>query len=119
MQDRSVFNVIERSEVKSVIVDGDVDLTNSGVFEAMIEGAAAQAPRIVVDLAACSYLDSSGLGVLIRCYNAHGDRIRIVLPQDGGARRVFDITGLSSALPAFESFDDAARRDVGAAQPGA
>jgi anti-sigma B factor antagonist len=109
------FRVIERGDAQSVVVETDVDLTNFAELEATIERAAAQPRPIVVDLAACTYLDSSGLGVLIRRYNALGDQLRIVLPENGSARRVFDITGLTEALPAFETFDEAVTAEAGAA----
>jgi anti-anti-sigma factor len=117
MEDGS-FRITEHGEARSVVVESDVDLSNFAELEATIERAAARARRVVVDLRSCTYLDSSGLGVLIRRYNAYGDQLRIVLPQNGNARRVFDITGLTSGLPAFESFDEAARSEPGAAPQG-
>ncbi|MGP6156282.1 MAG: STAS domain-containing protein [Vulcanimicrobiaceae bacterium] len=109
------FCVVDRGNMGSVVVEGDVDLTNFAELEAMIQSAATQAQGVVVDLASCTYLDSSGLGVLIRRFNVHGDRMRIVLPRNGGARRVFEITGLTGALPAYESFDEAVRNGGAAA----
>ncbi len=106
------FCIVEDRNLRRVVVDGDVDLTNASAFEAAIRSAACEARRVVIDLGRCTYLDSSGLGVLIRSYNLHGDRLRIVLPRDGGPRRAFEITGLSYALPSFESLDDASRGDA-------
>ena len=63
------------------------------------------ATRLVVDLAAVSFLDSTALGAVVRSLREVGERggqALVVLP-DGAARRIFEITTLDSALPVAES----------------
>lgn len=66
-------------------------------------------PRIVADLSAVSFLDSTALGVLaraVRTFGASGSRVRVVLPT-GSARRIFEITTLDRALPVAATRSDA------------
>ena len=62
------------------------------------EGAAA--PRVVLDLAAVGFLDSTVLGTIVgvlrRAREAGGD-VKVVLPE-GPARRIFEITGLEKVV---------------------
>ena len=71
-------------------------------FTAAIEGAAglAAAPRVVLDLAAVAFLDSTVLGTIVgalrRVREAEGELV-VVLPEMQ-ARRIFEITGLDRVL---------------------
>ncbi len=61
----------------------------------------AGADRVVVDLEAVSFLDSTALGVVVRAVRGIDERSgssRIVLPA-GPARRIFEITTLDRVLP--------------------
>ena len=61
--------------------------------------------RVVVDLEAVSFLDSTALGALVRSLQQITDRggeARIVLPASA-ARRIFEITTLDRVLPTSES----------------
>lgn len=63
----------------------------------------------MVNLAGVTFLDSSGLGVLVRTSNhveSHGGVVRIVAnhPQ---VVKVLEITGVTSALPVFRTLDEA------------
>jgi anti-sigma B factor antagonist len=61
--------------------------------------------RVVVDLAAVSFLDSTVLGILVRAIrdvDGRGGEVRVVLPG-GNARRIFEITTLDRVLPVADS----------------
>lgn len=61
--------------------------------------------RVVVDLQAVSFLDSTALGVVVRALREveeRGGNSRIVLPS-GSARRIFEITTLDRVLPVASS----------------
>jgi anti-anti-sigma factor len=61
--------------------------------------------RIVVDLTAVSFMDSTVLGLLVRAVrdvSGRGGAIRVVLPQSTG-RRIFEITMLDRVLPVSDS----------------
>jgi anti-sigma B factor antagonist len=66
---------------------------------------AAKEDRVIVDLQAVSFLDSTALGVVVRALREVDDRggaARIVLPE-GPARRIFEITALDGVLPVAPS----------------
>ena len=68
-------------------------------------GEVAPGQRVVVDLDAVSFLDSTALGVVVRTLreiDERGDASRIVLPK-GPARRIFEITTLDRVLPVESS----------------
>jgi anti-sigma B factor antagonist len=61
----------------------------------------ASSTRIVVDLRAVSFLDSTALGIVVHAVREledRGERALVVLPR-GSARRIFEITTLDRALP--------------------
>jgi anti-sigma B factor antagonist len=91
-------------------------VTASGELDAFVApelqsafGASSGDSRIVVDLTAVSFMDSTVLGLLVRevrDVDARGGAIRVVLPG-GTGRRIFEITTLDSILPVADSRSDA------------
>ena len=74
-----------------------------------LEGAFAEVvvfDRVIVDLAAVSFLDSTALGTLVhqvrRVQALDGAAVRVVLPE-GTGRRIFEITTLDRVLPVAPS----------------
>lgn len=98
----------ERGEDMIVEVRGEVDLSTAPVLDQRLSQLS-DLHKLVVDLSGVSFLDSSGLGVLVRTSNkleAHGGVIRLVVnhPQ---VLKVLEITGLSSTLSVFRTLDQA------------
>ena len=96
---------IDRSAaVPVVVVRGELDAyAEPDVLSAFAE--VRDEPRIVVDLAAVSFLDSTALGAVVRSLRQlkeRGGDARVVLPATT-ARRIFEITMLDRALPTSES----------------
>jgi anti-sigma B factor antagonist len=84
-----------------VVVRGEVDVATAPVVLAELHRLLdAGVSHIVVDLAAMEFIDSSGLGVFVgalRRMRDTGGRLELVNLQPG-ARRVFDVTGLTEAF---------------------
>ena len=89
-----------------VEVGGEIDLHSAPQLRAtLLKPTEGEKPRLVVDLSEVSFIDSTGIGVLVEALK----RAR----EAGGAlhfcgasprvRRVFEITGLLRVLPLFES----------------
>ena len=98
----ATFRVEQRSQGAVVFASGEIDIyTAPGLREAMLS-ALRRSARVVVDMTAVTFLDSSGLAVLIDALKS-GDRGREVSPRLVGptplVRRVLDITRLSEMLP--------------------
>jgi anti-sigma B factor antagonist len=92
---------LERESSAAVVrATGELDAYAAPDLAATLR-AVAREPRILADLGAVSFLDSTALGVLVRAvrtFDANGSRVRVVLPT-GSARRIFEITTLDRALP--------------------
>jgi anti-sigma B factor antagonist len=92
-----------------IVVHGDVDLATAPELRAACESAIAAAPDVVrLDLGELTFLDSSGISVLVK---AHQELQRqggsLVLHRlDDRTRRVLDVAGLSDF---FERSDQPAR----------
>src|SRR6266508_1678182 len=65
--------------------------------------------HLVVDLEQVSFLDSSGIGVLIsvrRRIREHGGSLRLTAPSPH-VRRVLELTGITTLLPTYATLDEA------------
>jgi anti-anti-sigma factor len=95
----------ERHEHVAVVrASGELDAFAAPDVESAF-AAARSAPRVLADLGAVSFMDSTVLGLLVRTareLDAAGTSFRIVLPA-GAARRIFEITALDRVLPVAET----------------
>ena len=81
----------------------------SAALEKCVAGLLPHRPHIVLDLSDLQFIDSSGLGLLVRCLararSAHGGlKLCAVSPKIGEVLRV---TRLASSFDSYESADDA------------
>jgi anti-sigma B factor antagonist len=78
-----------------VSVMGDVDLATALAFEQTLLGATEEGTgEIIVDLTACSFLDSRGLGALVatRARLKHSNRRLALVLSNPNVMRIFQIT---------------------------
>ena len=99
------ITVEDHGGVAVVALLGEHDLSTAAEVEEALQPAAA---GTVVDLTGTTFLDSSTLGALIAAARECTQRespFAVVLPDDPSspARRIFDLTGLISALPVASS----------------
>jgi anti-sigma B factor antagonist len=81
---------------------GEIDIyTGQQLRDALREALAARPAQIVIDMAAVTFIDSSGLGVLIAAFKrAQDSGIQLALQAPTGrVLRVLELTGLHRALP--------------------
>ena len=95
-----------------LVVDavGEIDMATAPQLAAALGAVSDRATRVVVDLSAVSFLDSSGLSALVQARRELAGRevsFRTVSPKDQVLRRVFEITQLTKELGVVESLDDA------------
>jgi anti-sigma B factor antagonist len=100
---------VEREDGATVVfAEGELDaFAAPDMREAF--GQISGASRVVADLSAVSFLDSTALGVLVRALRELGEdggAARVVLPR-GTARRIFEITTLDRVLPVSDSRENA------------
>ncbi len=79
-----------------IAIGGAIDLANASELEARLDRLARETDRVVLDLSALEFLDSSGLAVLVRLHNRVAD-VRVVHPTPA-VRRIIEITGLDEAF---------------------
>jgi anti-sigma B factor antagonist len=95
-------------------VTGEVDVyTAPRLRERLVELVSEGKRRIVVDLEAVEFLDSTGLGVLVgglKRVRANDGDLTLVCTQSR-ILKVFEITGLTAVFPIFESVDAATSGD--------
>ena len=64
------FQLAAAANVATVMVIGEIDLSVCDELQSVVDDALAQYPTVLVDLAECTYMDSSGLRVLIGAVGA-------------------------------------------------
>jgi anti-sigma B factor antagonist len=87
-----------------VRVDGDLDMAGAASLEEALSEAAEQ-PYVVLDLSACTLLDSAGVRVIATAVGA-AERVAVVT-SDPGIERVLEITALDTMVAVHPSVDDA------------
>jgi len=88
---------------------GELDLYNAHLVREELQAAAARKPeRLVLDLAAVTFIDSTGLGVLIEARARMTDRGAFLLVSPGvETRRALEISGLDRHFIVHDSLDAA------------
>ena len=99
-----------RDDVSVVTVAGEVDVYTAAQLRAVLdEEIGAGNARLIVDLDGVSFLDSTGLGVLVgrlKLVRNSSGWLRIVCTNDR-ILRVFRITGLDKVFGIHDSLDEA------------
>jgi anti-sigma B factor antagonist len=99
------------TEPPAFAVDGDVDLATAPALEEALEAAVRDSVgALVVDLTRVSFIDSTGLQVLLRIRGLLGreDRALALVCPHGPVRRVFELAGVSDVFALYPTRDAAA-----------
>ena len=104
------LDVTEHDGVAVLAVQGEVDVyTAPRLREKLVELVTQGKHRIVVDLEAVEFLDSTGLGVLVgglKRVRSHDGDLSLVCTQHR-ILKVFEITGLTKVFAIYDSVDAA------------
>ncbi|NLG79384.1 MAG: anti-sigma factor antagonist [Firmicutes bacterium] len=101
-----------------VRLSGELDLGTAPEFRAKLEEELDAKPditRIFLVLRDVTFIDSSGLGAILGRYRrlrAHGGGLFAIAPSPQ-VRKVFDLSGLTSIIPVYETEDEAWARASG------
>jgi anti-sigma B factor antagonist len=101
---------IEREHGAIVVsLAGELDLYNAQtVREALLECCAESPERLIVDLSAVKFIDSTALGVLIEARTRMSNRRGFMLASPGlETRRALEISGLDRHFSVHDSVGDA------------
>ncbi|HEU5251815.1 MAG TPA: STAS domain-containing protein [Solirubrobacterales bacterium] len=106
------FNVSEqdlRPGCRDVQIEGELDLAVAGRLDEALAAAAAECTHVLVGLARCEFIDSSGIAVILRAHTrmaADGNRLAVYGPTDQ-VMRVLSMTGLTANGLVFDSAEEA------------
>src|SRR4051812_32656061 len=98
------------SRIHLVAPQGEIDLATANELKnSLLDAIETNARCLIVDLSDVSFVDSTGLGVLLfvqRRMEASGGRI-VTVCGDPLVRRIFEVTGVMSVLSVVETRSDA------------
>ncbi|GLU47550.1 anti-sigma factor antagonist [Nocardiopsis ansamitocini] len=94
-----------------IALAGEIDIATEDDFRATVLQAAVDSPnsRVVLDCAQLTFIDSSGLRVLIQCHKAgkeHGSRLFVAAPSERIAQ-ILRVTAIDTRIPVHPTADDA------------
>lgn len=93
--------VVSHEDRQTLVLRGDLDIASAGQLEAVIrEACSSGTPGLVLDLGEVTYMDSSGLRVIIaagRLCEELGNELELV-PGPPEVQRLFELMGLSENL---------------------
>lgn len=104
---------VEQPSAGLIVVSpaGELDLSNGESFEEAISDARAKEPAtLVLDLTGLTFMDSSGLRILLDTWNEAklAERgLTLVVPKEGLVRRILEISGCDGILPIVDRLDEA------------
>lgn len=105
-----VVQVEERGGWAVARVSGDLDLTTAPrLRERLVQVVVGGQPRVVLDLQAVSFVDSTGLGVIVgvlKRTRSQGGDLRLVSTRSG-LRKILEMTGLDHALSLAATVEEA------------
>jgi anti-sigma B factor antagonist len=109
LREAPVNGVQERDGAVVVELAGELDLYNAHTVRDALLGQAEKKPeRLVVDLSRVTFIDSTGLGVLIEARTRLPNRRAFMLASPGlETRRALEISGLDRHFAVHDSLDAA------------
>lgn len=112
MSDGSPFDAWceRREDAVVVVVTGELDLDSAEKLRELLRSPDAQAPTVVLDLRGLTFIDSSGLSVIVGEYHrARSEQFRFAVAVGGApaVERLFELTGLRDTLAIVEDPDTA------------
>ncbi len=99
------------SRAPGVLLSGEMDLRTACRLTATLDAAIRESRgAFVIDLCDLTFLDSSGVSVLVRARAVLGreERALVIICPPGPARRIFELAGIDDLLELFETRDQAA-----------
>ena len=103
-------SIEKRDDVSIIHTKGEVDVASAPTLAAYVHLALANAaPLLVINLEAVTFVDSSGLGVLVESQKeaqrtTTGGELRLVISEPR-ILKVFEVTGLNRAFSIYPSIE--------------
>jgi anti-sigma B factor antagonist len=90
-----------RGDIVVVIVEGELDMDSVGRLRTLLAQPDSSAPTVVLDLRGLSFMDSSGLSLIVGEYRraqTDGSRFAVAIAGAKQVERLFDLTGLRGTI---------------------
>jgi anti-anti-sigma factor len=100
------LTLTEGDGVARAVVDGEIDISNVGEFEARLHALPNAALGLILDLGATTFIDSSAVSMihgLRERLRRRGQLLRVVAAAGSAPRRVLELTGYERAGPLDEA----------------
>ena len=77
---------------------GELDMASAGAMDSALEPWTRAVGPVIVDLSKVTFMDSTGIGALLKAASALGDRGCIIVHgSHGSVKKVLDLTGIGAA----------------------
>lgn len=99
-----------RNDSSLVVVSGELDLAVVDDLQAALARPEAQAENLVLDLRRVTFIDSSGLSVIVASHQrlrAANGRFAVVVSRPSAVHRLFELCGLTETLTITDDLDAA------------
>ena len=109
MQRFNVTTTDRESGCRDIRIEGELDLAVAGQLDEVLSASVAECDRILVGLDRCTFIDSSGIAVILRAHKRmeeEGRRLAVYAPADQ-VLRVLSMTGLTANGLVFDSAEEA------------
>jgi anti-sigma B factor antagonist len=96
--------------VRVVAVRGELDIaTSPHVRDLLADAAADKAHPVVIDLAHCDFIDSTGLAELLHGAKPtqNGESRVVIVSLEGDVRRMLELTAVDQSIPVFANLEQA------------
>lgn len=103
------LDVDDRDDHAVVTATGEIDVETAGSLSDSVTEALTRAPRVLLDLSAVTFIDSTGLGVLVRAHRAaeaRGGFFAVVHPTPQ-TRKLVRVLGLDQLLHVYDTHEQA------------
>jgi anti-anti-sigma factor len=114
------FKLIEKDLAdghREIAVQGELDLAVAGQLQEAL--ARCRAEKVTIDLAACEFIDSTGIAVIVYASRMATEDGRGVVVHSASSQvlRVLDISGLTANGLVFDGLDEAVSAATASARP--
>ncbi|MBT1094084.1 anti-anti-sigma factor [Streptomyces sp. WAC 05379] len=95
--------------IRVVTAAGEIDYDTCEELQQALEPSGPLPPRVVVDMHQVTFMDSSGINVLLGAYRTHttaGGWLRLAGPT-GAAKRALQLVGLDTVIDCHETLSQA------------
>jgi anti-sigma B factor antagonist len=92
-----------------ISVKGELDLSTADQLARSVWEASSGTHQLVLDLSACTFIDSSGLRVVLSMHKDLGEagKATAIVASDGHVRKLLSLTAIDQSIPVFPALDDA------------